>query len=297
MDQQHTNGSLVSIVLTTLNGARYIRDSIDSCLKQTYGNIELIVVDGGSTDGTVEIVESYLDEDPRVRLIHQRDNEGKLPGALNLGLFHARGAYLTWTQDDSWYESSALAVLVDCLESRPEIGQAYADWWLIRDGAAPEHIRTPDPDQLRSMKSDRVGVCFLLRREVREAVGEHTIAAFPSQDYDYRMRIAQLFESERIGAPLYHYRYHEASLTGRLGWRRLAHKDVEIRLQLGITTRRQARLDRAEADIAFAFERFQNGIYRGVPGLVGAAMTRDLRYVANRGAWSIVFRSLLPRSE
>src|SRR5437016_3657116 len=89
---------LVSIVLTTLNGARYLRESIDSCLGQTYRNIELIVVDGGSTDGTLDIVASYYD--PRLRLIHQEHNEGKLPGAINLGLADARGELLTWMQDD-----------------------------------------------------------------------------------------------------------------------------------------------------------------------------------------------------
>src|SRR5574338_94197 len=130
---------LVSIVLTTLNGAHYLRESIDSCLGQTYTNIELIVVDGGSTDGTLEILATY--DDSRLRVIHQLNNEGKLSGAINLGLAHAKGEYLTWHQDDSYYALQAVEKMVECLEKNPEIGPVYTDWWLLQEGAQPEWIR------------------------------------------------------------------------------------------------------------------------------------------------------------
>jgi len=72
--------SKVSIVLPTYNGAKYIRQSIDSCLNQTYKNIELIIVNDGSTDGTPEIIRSY--EDGRIKYLTHEKNKG-LPHALN----------------------------------------------------------------------------------------------------------------------------------------------------------------------------------------------------------------------
>src|ERR1700694_5070754 len=120
----------VSIVLTTRNGARFLRQSIDSCLAQTYAEIELIVVDGGSTDGTLEIVARY--KDARMRVLHQENNAGKLPGALNRGLADAQGAYLTWHQDDCYYSPEAIETMVSFLEEHPEVAQVYTDWWMIR---------------------------------------------------------------------------------------------------------------------------------------------------------------------
>lgn len=287
-DQAASN--LVSIVLTTLNGARYIQQSIDSCLGQTYRDIELIVVDGGSTDGTVEILDHC--NDIRMRVIHQKDNAGKLPGALNLGLGVARGNYLTWTQDDCYYAPDAIEKMVRLLEERPDINQVYTDWWLMRATGDPEWIHVRPPSELSTAKSDLVGVSFLMRRRVREVIGEHSIDAYPSQDYDYRMRVAQRFESERIQEPLYFYRLHSASLTGRLGWPALARKDAEIRLRLGLTTTSDMRRELAEVDIAEAFERYQRGQFAEVPSLVWSGLQRDPRCGLNRGVWAIWLKSL-----
>jgi len=73
--------------LPTYNGARYLRQSLDSCLNQTYRNIELIVVDDGSSDETPQIVGSC--RDPRLQYLRQVRNKG-LPGALNTGFDRAR---------------------------------------------------------------------------------------------------------------------------------------------------------------------------------------------------------------
>ena len=70
----------VSIVLPVYNGARFLHQSIDSCLQQTYRNIEVIVVDDGSEDNSVDIVNSY--DDDRIKLIRHETNR-KLPAALN----------------------------------------------------------------------------------------------------------------------------------------------------------------------------------------------------------------------
>jgi glycosyltransferase involved in cell wall biosynthesis len=96
---------LVSIVLPTYNGSRYIQQSIDSCLNQTYSNIELIIVDDGSTDCTEQIINSYTDN--RIRYIQHQKNAG-LPTALNTGVAHATGDYLTWTSDDNFYAPQAI---------------------------------------------------------------------------------------------------------------------------------------------------------------------------------------------
>ena len=282
---------LVSIVLTTLNGARYLREAVDSCLGQTYENIELIMVDGGSTDGTLDILANY--DDPRMRIIHQENNVGKLPGAINLGLDNARGEYLTWMQDDSIYHEKAIETMVAHLQSNPEVGQVYADFWEIdAEGKIKRVIQTRDPEDFLENLGDPAGVCFMIRRSVREAVGPHDVTAYPTQDYDYRLRIALQFPSLHIHEPLYYWRLHDVSLTGRLGWVALARKDIEIRVKLGLATPQKAQRLLAEIDIAYAFECYQNGQLEEVPALVWSGLRRDPGYVLNRGIWSILAKSL-----
>jgi glycosyltransferase involved in cell wall biosynthesis len=282
---------LVSIILTTLNAATYLHQALDSCLNQTYENLELIVVDGGSTDGTLEILASYTD--PRIRLIHQKDNVGKLPGAINLGLEHAKGAYLTWMQADSYYTPDAIARMVDVLEQNPDIGQAYADFYEVdREDQVVRIVKLGEPDAFLDRTGDPAGVCFLIRRSVRDAVGIHNVNTHPNHDYDYRMRIALRFPSFHIREPLYYWRYHPASLTGQIGWLALARKDTEIRVDLGLDTPRQARRRRAEIEMAYAFECYQQQRWRQVPRQVWAGLRRDWRFARNLGVWSILFRSL-----
>lgn len=281
---------LVSIVLTTLNGARHIRQAIDSCLAQTYPRLELIVVDGGSTDGTIEIVQTY--QDSRVRLIHQPDNVGRLPGAINLGLRHAKGEYLTWTQDDSYYEPNAIAVLADYLDTHPQTALVYAAYWerdeikgvtRLVDDAYPEHL----------VDKDVVRYCFLLRRTVRETVGEHRLDMYPIQDDEYWLRIARAqFRIDYVPLPLYTYRVHSQSLTGRLGWPTLARKSLQLRYDMGILTGSAYRARRSEVEIADAFENYARRNWQEVISRVVAGIWYNPAWLRNRGVVSILVRSL-----
>jgi len=286
------NQNLVSIVLTVLNGATYLEQCLEGCLNQTYPNIELIVVDGGSTDGTLEILVQH--SDPRMIVIHQQGNIGKLPGAINLGLENARGEYLTWMQADCLYSLDAIEMMVDCLEKHPEVGQVYTDFWEINEqGEKIRLVQTREPDTFLHNLGDPAGVCFLIRRSVRESVGEHHIWAYPSQDYDYRMRIALLFMSFHLKEPLYSWRVQSQSLTSQIGWKSLAYKDIQIRLRLGLDDRNQARKRKAEIELADSFEHYQHGVYRGVPGrILKSGFFDPIPVIGNRGVWSILFKSL-----
>jgi glycosyltransferase involved in cell wall biosynthesis len=285
-------GPLVSIVLTTLNAATYLRECLDSCLLQTYSHFELIVVDGGSSDETLEILATY--SDPRMRLVHQRGNSGKLPGALNLGLAEARGEYLTWMQADSRYDPSAIETMQRCLQQQPDqVGQVYADFWHIDASGATTGIQVmPEPEEFLTSSGDPAGVCFLLRRAVRETIGRHNESSFPIQDAEYRWRIARRFDSVHLHQPLYYWRLHPNSLSGSRPWVIDVRLGIPIRLHMGLLTPRQARAELGKLDIAYAFDRYANGCLTDVPALVLSGLRRDPRFMCNRGVWSILLKSL-----
>jgi glycosyltransferase involved in cell wall biosynthesis len=204
----------VSIVLPTYNAARYLREAVDSCLNQTHRDIELICVDGGSTDGTLKILDEYVAQDPRVSIVHQPANSGKLPGALSLGFRHSTGEYLEWMQADSLYAPHAIATLIEHLE-KYNADFVYANYWVIDpDGKIIESVKV---GQVEEIKQDNpFGMCHLWRRRVYDALGDHNVKAFLAEDYEYWCRIYQHgFKMHKIDEFLYYWRRHPDSLSFR----------------------------------------------------------------------------------
>ena len=106
--------NLISIVLPVYNGERFLRESIDSVLAQTYTNWELLIVDDCSTDNTAAIVHEYVQKDSRVQY-YKNEKNLRLPRNLNRGFSLARGDYLTWTSDDNVFWPTALEKMYNAL--------------------------------------------------------------------------------------------------------------------------------------------------------------------------------------
>jgi glycosyltransferase involved in cell wall biosynthesis len=124
-DDQHIPS--VSVVMPVYNVERFVAASIDSVLAQTYSDFELIIVDDGATDGSVEICRGFAD--PRIRIIHQR-NRG-LAGARNTGIAAARGRFIALLDSDDIWLPDKLARHVAHLEADLGLGVSYTGAALI----------------------------------------------------------------------------------------------------------------------------------------------------------------------
>ena len=100
----------ISIITASFNAAATIRDCLESVKGQTHGDVEHIVVDGGSTDGTIEILKS----NPQLRWISEADTGQS--HALNKGFAMARGEIIGWLNADDTYTPGAVSTAVDCVE-------------------------------------------------------------------------------------------------------------------------------------------------------------------------------------
>lgn len=101
---------LVSVIVPVYNVLPYLRQALDSVVGQTYQNLEIIIVDDGSTDGSSGVCDEYAKQDPRVSVIHQ-NNRG-LSAARNVGIDSATGEYLLFLDSDDWMEPNAVDALV-----------------------------------------------------------------------------------------------------------------------------------------------------------------------------------------
>ena len=106
---------LVSIIVPVYNVAPYLREALDSVVNQSYKDLEIIIVDDGSTDGSASICEGFASSDPRIKLIHQ-PNKG-LSGARNTGLEHATGDFVAFVDSDDSISPLFIETLVKAMES------------------------------------------------------------------------------------------------------------------------------------------------------------------------------------
>jgi glycosyltransferase involved in cell wall biosynthesis len=185
--------------------------SLDTCLAQTYRNLEIVIVDDASTDDTAEVSARYAARDERVRYLRHEKNL-RLPAALNTGFAAARGEYLTWTSDDNAYRPHALARMVEVLESRPDVGFLYTDFTNIDENDKPLSVaRVGEPEDILSYCV--VFASFMYRRAVYEKIGDYEDSLFLAEDYDYWLRAFRWFQALALHEDLYFYRRHPKSLS------------------------------------------------------------------------------------
>ena len=136
---------LVSVIIPVYNVKRYLRQSIDSVLAQTYHHIEIVVVDDGSTDGSGEICDEFK-QDPRVKVYHKEN--GGISSARNFGLERATGSYIAFLDSDDWMEPNAIQRFAAVAE------QCNAD--IVISRFYEEYVDGPHPVSAASMGDQTV---------------------------------------------------------------------------------------------------------------------------------------------
>jgi len=129
---------LVSIIIPAYNVASYVRDAIDSALAQTYKNIEIVVVNDGSTDATAEVLEPYR-ESGKIIYIFQK-NRG-LSGARNTGIRVAKGEFVALLDSDDIFLPEKIEKQVGYLLAHPDYDVCYCDVWHFRDDAPEKMLK------------------------------------------------------------------------------------------------------------------------------------------------------------
>ena len=178
----------MAIVTPTYNMAPFLRDAIDSVLAQDHPHIDYLVVDGGSTDGTVELLRSYGD---RIRWISEPDR-GQAH-AVNKGLAATDGEVFAFLNADDTYLPGAVSEAIAALEHRPEAVGVYGrGWYVDRDGRRLGAFPTEAFSHARLAHT-----CFILqpatflRRSVVEELGGFDESLFYALDYDLWIRISR----------------------------------------------------------------------------------------------------------
>ena len=206
---------LISIVLPVYNGEKYLRDSIDSIINQTYKEWELLILDDCSTDSTACIAKEYAKQDSRIKYIRNETNL-RLPNNLNKGFSLAKGDYLTWTSDDNKFKPMALETMMNTLIVHDDKDLVYASYQIIDENDRELQIISADfKGREHILGSNVVGACFMYTRKAYDIVGDYDPNLMLVEDFDYWQRMFLEVDAIAIADVLYEYRWHSESLTSQ----------------------------------------------------------------------------------
>ncbi len=182
---------LVSIVTPSFNQAKFLRRTIESVLSQEYPNLEYIIIDGGSEDGSVGIIKEYADS-----LAYWESNPDRgQTDAINKGFAKAKGKYLAWLNSDDVYQPGAINSAVAYLEAHPEVGLVYGDCSFIdaqdrKIGMFP--AAQTDYARLRRGYVHIPQQASFFRGDLWREVGPLDPTFYFAMDYDLWVRLAKL---------------------------------------------------------------------------------------------------------
>ena len=262
---------LVSVIIPTYNYARYIHLAIASVLHQSYPNIEIIVVDDGSTDNTQEVLEGY---GKQVHLVRQ-ENLGA-SAARNRGIAEASGEYIAFLDADDAYRMHNIEAKVHYLETHPEHDWCYSDWaWVDKHrqtlmyGHEPKvslaNIRAEGDILPLALQGYRLGTnVFMYRRSLIEETGLFDPALKVLEDFDYMLRAAAIAEVGYIDEVLCEVYQHQHSL-GTGSSRQQAYRS-RLRLHRKISRMFPAAI--AQPEVAPSWLLQQADLYRNLSALL-----------------------------
>ncbi len=210
----------MTVLTPAYNRAGFIGEAVESVLNQSYGNIEYIVVDDGSSDGTFEILQEYEAAGKLTLLTHENHSNRGQSAALNVGLRAAKGTYVTILDSDDMLHPEKLSKQVDFLEKHPEFAMVYGQAMAI-SGDGRELFPIPDDSHSEPGDPNRLLLNFympspgvaMVRKSIFDRVGFFDEAFRAAQDHDMALRIAEVGPFAFLKGTVFFYRKHGDSIS------------------------------------------------------------------------------------
>ena len=226
-----TNTPLVSVITPAFNSEKFIRETIESVLNQTWQNWEMLIVDDYSTDNTYNIIKKHAEKDSRIHIFRLNANSGCRAVPRNHAIKRSKGEYIAFLDSDDVWLQNKLEKQIDLMESNKEIAMSYVLFsFLLEDGSIKGEYPKPknrfEGYIFKSLyfKPIIANSSVMVRREVFKELGllnEDAKLAF-SEDYDMWLKIARTKRVHYVnGVPLLLYRVGHCGIFKRSGGKEL----------------------------------------------------------------------------
>lgn len=203
----------ISIVVPSLNQGIYLEECLESLFAQEYPDLEIMVFDGGSTDGSIRIIKDYSD---RLSYWQSRPDGGQTK-AINLGFKRARSKYVAWLNSDDYLTFGSLEKSVDAMERNPSAGIVCGALRIVHENGREIAIRRSGGDLSsnnllnRNRSVNQPG--SLIRRNTLESVGFLDESYNYAMDYDLWVRISKVSPIVQVSEIVAAHRMHAMSKT------------------------------------------------------------------------------------
>jgi len=204
----------VSVITVCYNGVRHLQKAMESVLAQSYPDLEYLVVDGGSTDGSAELIASYASRDPRIRWVSEPD--GGISDAMNKGVAMARGEVIAHLHSDEWYlDREVVSEAAALFSGRPDTVWATGGFHFVdREGRFLREITVRRYSYRRLIHSNIIlHPATFIRRSAFLAVGGFDLALHYCMDYHLWLRLGELGDPLPIKRALAAFMVHDGSRT------------------------------------------------------------------------------------
>ncbi|GAB4517626.1 MAG: glycosyltransferase family 2 protein [Anaerolineae bacterium] len=221
-----SNKPLVTVITPTYNRADYLVETIESVLTQDYPNFEYIVLDDGSKDNTIEVLEQYTG-----RVIWESHPNMGETRTVNKGFSMAKGEYIVIVNSDDPILPGLLSEAVAVMEAHPDVLVAYPDWIMIdKDSQEMERFNTPDYHYITMLRTHfcNPGPGAFIRRRALELEGGRDPEFRFVADYDLWLRLGLHAPFIRIPKYLATFRVHPGSATQSAKGKQMADEHVRM---------------------------------------------------------------------
>lgn len=219
---------LVSVIIPCYNSAAHITDAINSVFAQDYPNIEVIVVDDGSTDNSIDILRQFGDK----IVVQQQANQGPA-AARNAGMRLAKGEFIAFIDSDDLWLPGKLTAQISYLQQHPKVGLCYCGWAILHDGTSLEQIAAQLADApkaetlenayysgwlyLKLLKESVIHtITAVIRKDVIDTIGMFNTDYRIGEDHDLWLRISQQYQMVKLSHTYAVYRDNPQSTTKKV---------------------------------------------------------------------------------
>lgn len=206
------NKPLITVYITNFNYGKYIETAIASVLDQTLKDFELIIIDDGSTDNSIELLKKYDDQE-KIKIIYQQ-NKG-LTISNNIALRLSRGKYIIRLDADDYFDKNALSILSSVMEQNEKVGMVFADWYIIDESGEITGIerRHDFSSEVSLYDQPAHGACTMFRTQALKEAGGYDENLSRQDGYELWFRYINQYEIQNLNIPLFYYRQHGNNLT------------------------------------------------------------------------------------
>ncbi len=209
--------TIISVIIPVYNSEKFIKETIESVLNQTYKDFEIIIIDDGSSDNSLKCVESFM-KGTDIKVMKQ-NNSGP-SSARNLGIKSALGKYRAFLDSDDIMMPDRLELQVRALEEDRNIGLVYTDLMTFNESGivynSKKRYITPHSGSVLNrllVENFITTSTVMVRKECLDNVGYFDEKLKHSEDYKMWLKIAMKYKIGYVDLPLVKYRYHENSLS------------------------------------------------------------------------------------